>query len=99
MSKLREIFDRHSYNGTNLTQYMSFDSFQQAIADYEKSKWVSVTEKLPTEQDADENGKVLVWRKMNKSQEVLSKSILDFSMVRFCEEDSFWMSLPTTPKP
>ena len=39
------------------------------------NEWISVKDRLPTIQDADENGKVLVYRIVNDSQKSLSKSI------------------------
>ena len=36
---LREIFDTYSLKGVEGKGYITFESFQQAIADYEKSKW------------------------------------------------------------
>lgn len=30
--------------------------------------WISVKDRLPEREDADENGKVLVWREMNEGQ-------------------------------
>ena len=43
MNNLREIFDKHENGGFKLDFYQ----FQRAIADYEKSKWISVDEALP----------------------------------------------------
>lgn len=61
------------------------------------SEWVKVEDGLPTEKDADENGKVLVWREMNDSQKSLSKSVFDYWMVKNCDSSTFWMPLPTPP--
>jgi len=61
------------------------------------SEWVSVEDRLPTETDADENGKVLIWREMNDGQKSLSKSIFDYWMVKNCDSSTFWMPLPTPP--
>ncbi len=59
--------------------------------------WISVEEKLPTEEDADENEKVLVYRNTNEGQKGLSKSIFDYFMVKNCDSDTMWQPLP--PKP
>lgn len=59
--------------------------------------WISVEEKLPTEKDADENEKVLVYRNTNEGQKGLSKSIFDYFMVKNCDSDTMWQPLP--PKP
>jgi hypothetical protein len=59
--------------------------------------WISVKERLPKLEDADENGKVLLYRKLNEDQKSLSVSIHDWSMVKHCDEFAFWMNLP--PKP
>jgi hypothetical protein len=64
----------------------------------ESDGWVRVGERLPTEEDADENGKVLLYRDMNDSQKSLSKSIHDYFMVKNCDKDSFWRPLPSPPK-
>lgn len=39
MNTLREIFDRHAHETDNWNNDLSFEGFQQAIADYEASKW------------------------------------------------------------
>ena len=59
--------------------------------------WISVEDRLPTEKDADENGKVLVYRNTNEGQKGLSKSIFDYFMVKNCDSDTVWQPLP--PKP
>jgi hypothetical protein len=64
----------------------------------ESDGWVRVGDRLPTEEDADENGKVLLYRDMNDSQKSLSKSIHDYFMVKNCDKDSFWRPLPSPPK-
>lgn len=60
-------------------------------------KWVSVADRLPTEKDADECGKVLLYRKMNKEQQAQAKSIHDWYMVKHCDSNTFWQPLPTPP--
>lgn len=60
--------------------------------------WRSVEDELPTEVDADENGKVLVWREVNESQKSLEKSIYDWSMVKHLSKGSKWITLPKLPK-
>lgn len=61
-------------------------------------KWISVKDRLPTKDDADENGKVLVYRFNNTSQVSLNKSIYDWKMCKYLHESSFWMPLPEPPK-
>lgn len=62
------------------------------------NQWVSVKERLPTIHDADENGKVLVYRNVNDSQKSLSKSIYDWHFTKHLDDDSYWMRLPEPPK-
>jgi hypothetical protein len=69
------------------------------IAGYEADKWIRVSEQLPTKKDADENGKVLVWREMNPDQKAMEKSIMDWSMVKYCDKEAtHWQPLPQPPK-
>ncbi len=63
-----------------------------------EEEWISVEDRLPTENDADENGKVLIWREMNEGQKPLSKSIFDWFMVKNCDKSSYWKPLPKPPK-
>lgn len=60
-------------------------------------KWISVKKKLPTIDDGDENGKVLVYRVTNQGQSGLSKSIYDWSMVKYLDDESFWCPLIGNP--
>jgi hypothetical protein len=58
-----------------------------------------VEEKLPIEEDADENGKVLIWREMNPDQKAMEKSIMDWSMLKYCDKKTtHWQPLPLPPK-
>ena len=59
--------------------------------------WVSVEDGLPTEKDADENGKVLICRNMNEGQKSMSKTIFDWSMVKNCDKTTMWQPLPAAP--
>jgi hypothetical protein len=69
------------------------------IAGYEADKWIRVEDELPTKEDADENGKLLVWREMNPDQKAIEKSIMDWSMLRYCDkETTHWQPLPSPPK-
>jgi hypothetical protein len=60
-------------------------------------EWISVNDRLPTLFDADENGKVLIYRSVNEEQKALSKSIHDWSMVKYCDSNTYWMPLPSPP--
>lgn len=61
------------------------------------NQWVSVKDRLPTIDDADENGKVLVYRIVNDSQKSLSKSIYVWHLTKYLDDDSYWMPLPKPP--
>ena len=63
-----------------------------------ESEWISVEDRLPTKEDADENGKVLVWREVESTQTLMSKSIYDYMMCKHLDKTSFWMPLPQRPK-
>ncbi len=66
----------------------------EAIALLEKqSEWVSVKDRLPTIEEQGE--KVLIYREMNESQKLLSYSVHDTSMVKYCDKDTHWK--PLTP--
>jgi len=96
---LREIFEKHLEG----EPYINFDDFEQAIADYEKSKWVSCDERLP-----DSNFKypeVLV-----VSDECFDRPYIGYYNAEMStwylrdDEDSIelvthWQPLPKAPKP
>jgi len=61
--------------------------------------WIKCADALPTENDADEMGKVLLFRTTNDTQLSISKTIHDWNMVRHCDPDeTYWMPLPKNPK-
>lgn len=57
-------------------------------------EWIKVTDRLPLESDGN---KVLIYRNMNDSQRALQISIHDSSMVKYCDENTYWMQLPKPP--
>ena len=63
------------------------------------SDWISVKDRLPTAVDADENGKVLIYRKMNSEQLANCKTVHDYAMVKYCDEYTMWLSIPPLPLP
>lgn len=77
-----------------LSHYRNFLSDLNAIED----RWIPVSERLPTEQDGDENGKVLIYRKTNEGQKGMSKTIYDVFMMKHCDANTFWTKLPPTPQ-
>jgi hypothetical protein len=57
------------------------------------NRWIPVSERLPTKDDADEFENVLILR------ENARKSITRFDMVRFChKETTMWQQLPKLPE-
>jgi hypothetical protein len=57
------------------------------------NNWIPVSERLPTKEDADEFGNVLILRENER------KSITRFDMVRFCDkETTMWQLLPKLPE-
>ena len=100
----REILIKHNrwrrgdmdivpHNAIQLGQ--AIDCAIQALGD----RWVSLLDRIPTDQDGDENGKVLIYRKMNDSQMPLEKSVHDWYLVKNCDPtETFWQPLPPKPK-
>lgn len=63
------------------------------VPDNNVGKWISVTERKPTEEDATELGSVLVYTTNNEHL------IVNFADVwRFSDFISHWMTLPQPPK-
>jgi hypothetical protein len=57
------------------------------------NNWIPVSDRLPTAEDADEFGNVLILRENTR------KLINRFDMVRFChKETTMWQSLPKLPE-
>ena len=92
------IFHNGVGSGEPLTQWLSkFATLHaQKIAD-KMVEWISVKDKLPTQEDADEYGKVLIYRETNSDQMGMSKTIYDYAMVKYCDEQTYWMKLPDKP--
>ncbi len=64
----------------------------------EQDNWISVEERLPTEKDADENGKVLVCHK-SMSGEKWNKFFADWDMISYLTKvEIYWKPLPHPPK-
>ena len=72
-----------------------FKACRSQIEDQEQ--WVDVNERLPEQEDSDENGNVLIYRETNSGQKALSKSIYPWHMVRYCDNKTFWRPLPQPP--
>jgi hypothetical protein len=72
----------------------------KALADriHDLTRWVPVSEKFPTAADADESGKVMIYRITTKHQRAMAKGLLDWYMVKSCHPDeTWWMPLPKDP--
>lgn len=61
-------------------------------------QWISVGERLPIQEDADEAGNVLIYRECNDSQKLMAKSIHKWNMVKHCDKNTLWQKLPEPPK-
>lgn len=81
---------------------VTLDNALRAMQEYatqEKQGWVKTSDRLPEKPDADENGKVLLYRLTTDNQTSSAKSIHDWNMVRHCDADTtFWMPLPQKPE-
>ena len=95
---IQRIQDRTTEEEKRLAEQIAEEAISKTETAETQTNWISVEDRLPTEKDADENGKVLVWREMNEGQAGLTKSILDWNMVKYCDKGSFWQPLPTPPK-
>ena len=91
----REILQKLSNGVLTFMEAEAIDCAIQALGD----RWVSLLDRIPTDQDGDENGKVLIYRKMNDSQMPLEKSVHDWYLVKNCDPtETFWQPLPPKPK-
>lgn len=62
-----------------------------------KQDWIKL--KFQSPNVVDNGNKVLVYRTMNISQESMSMSIYETSMVKYCDpEETWWTNLPNPPK-
>ena len=105
MSKLIEIFRKHASGGDD--NLMDFEDFEQAIADYEKSKWVSVDERLPEVGSRcltlESDGTIEICKYRSSYHSYPIKNAVCFED----EQDeqpsqvyaTHWQPLPTTPNP
>jgi hypothetical protein len=93
---------RELFRESDTAYYIGYSEFLEQRLEARQREtlvmWRSVKNKLPTEKDADENGKVLVWREVNADQQSLEKSIYDWSMVRHLKKTSYWQRLPKRPQ-
>ena len=92
--------DRNRYNllhGVEAFENIA-DDLLSLSPERKMTEWISVNDRLPEKSDADENGKVLIYREANPDQKGLSKSVYDFYMVKYCDKSTFWMPLPKSPE-
>jgi len=59
-------------------------------------EWTNVKDGLPKKEEVGD--KVMIHRKMNKAQSLNAYSVHDTTMVKYCDEDTYWMPLPPPPK-
>jgi len=61
--------------------------------------WIPVSKRLPTTEDADEFGNVLILRETTEHQIETCKSIIKWDMLRHCnKETTMWQPLPKLPE-
>ena len=56
-------------------------------------KWISVKDRLP-----EYGTRVLVYGPTVESQQLLCYRILDGNMLKYCDEEHYWMPLPDAPQ-
>lgn len=75
-----------------------FTTILERVFGMEKSNevWIKLIDKIPT---VEENGeKVLLYRILNESQESMSITIHNTSMVKYCDpNETWWTDLPKPP--
>lgn len=102
VANVREIMEQYDTDTVSYSRMVEMlnDAVFQWMAKQPSVKadgWVSVEDGLPTEKDADENGKVLIYRNMNEGQKSMSKTIFDWWMVKNCDKTTMWQPLPAPP--
>lgn len=98
---LKSEIESRAYIGPDEKIYIGtkdlFDRIEQIVN--ERDGWIRLEDRLPTAADADENGKVMIYRKMNDSQNAMSKSIHDWLFLKHCDpKETYWQPLPSPPK-
>ena len=89
-----EVTDAEIYALVKAKMNMSENLTSSDVPDNNVGKWISVTERLPTEEDADWNGKVLaIDDYLGEIQTYWYKVV-----ARHANSFSHWMPLPQPPK-
>lgn len=115
MKDLKEIFEKYADSDTTYHRCLYFEDFEQAIAEYEQSKWVSVEDRLPEIEGNEEfpyaSERILIYaHKWGDPSSVYTvtgyyeKTPHDDGV--FCDTEgneietaTHWQPIPTPPKP
>jgi len=77
--------------------YLDYNKELKELID--NQEWIKLSDRLPTEEDGDEYGNVLVFRETNENQKNMSKSIINWKMLQYSEkETTYWKHLPDNPE-
>lgn len=95
------IDDLYTILGQHNGEYMDYASYEAAVDNLNiisnfvaGTRWIPVSERLPTEDDSDENGYVLVWNKNGRGTWNWRDVVFHNHIVKI----THWMPFPEPPQ-
>ena len=95
------IDDLYTILGQHNGEYMDYASYEAAVDNLNiisnfvaGTRWIPVSERLPTEDDSDENGYVWVWNKNGRGTWNWRDVVFHNHIVKI----THWMPFPEPPK-
>ena len=91
MEKLVELIESARYWGSNTSEEIAENLIANGVT---MQEWISVEDRLPTREDANETESILA---INKDERYVGRWVWDI-VARWPTEFTYWMPIPQPPK-